>query len=60
MNFPKILSMSLKNLANHAHFNFEFLKGMAAFPSELHPPNFSQASIFDRQKNDIFTAKLYL
>ena len=60
MNFPKIWRLWLKNCARHAHFNFELLKGVAASFFELYPSNFSQACIFYRQTNDVFTAKLYL
>ena len=59
-NFPKIWRLWLKNCARHAHFNFELLKGVAASFFELYPSNFSQACIFYRQTNDVFTAKLYL
>ena len=60
MNFHKIWRLWLKNCARHAHFNFELLKGVAASFFELCPSNFSQACIFYRQTNDVFTAKLYL
>ena len=60
MNFHKIWRLWLKNCARHAHFNFELLKGVAASFFELYPSNFSQACIFYRQTNDVFTAKLYL
>ena len=60
MNFPKIWRLWLKNCARHVHLNFELLKGVAASFFELYPSNFSQACIFYRQTNDVFTAKLYL
>ena len=59
-NFPKIWRLWLKNCVHHAHFNFELLKGVAASFFKLYPSNFSQACIFYRPTNDVFTAELYL
>ena len=53
-NFPKIWRLWLKNCACHAHFNFEFLKGMAVLFCEICPWNFDHLWIFYRQKKWCF------
>ena len=59
-NFPKIWRVWLKNSADHAHFNFELLKGVAVLFLEICPWNFDHLWIFYRQKNDVLFIFLYL